>query len=44
MDSRCWNNMRSWRCKWNPMIVKVTSNPINIPTAVKVGTKTYKVK
>jgi len=26
------------------MIVKVTSQPINLPTAIKVGTKTYKVK
>jgi hypothetical protein len=36
--------MRSWRCKRNAMIVKVTSYPTNLPSAVKVGTKTYKVK
>lgn len=36
--------MRSWRCEWNSMIVKVSSQPINLPSAVKVGKKIYKVK
>jgi len=26
------------------MIVKVTSNKVNLPSAIKVGTKIYKVK